>query len=112
MKIQAQDLTSQNLGQVIVLDNGQTFGELSMVSFKDTVPGEVELTLGGSRRVIVSTTELVEVYRNTVNAHQVRKEREAEEVGGILSGGDLDEIEKIVRDMLSIHASSNVTASA
>lgn len=112
MKIKARDLTTQNLGQVITLDNGTTFGELSAVQFNAPEPGSVDLTIGGSLVVTLRMDDNVDITRNVVNAHQVRKEREAEEVGGMLTGGDLDEIEKIVRDLILINTTNQPVAVA
>lgn len=112
MEIKARNLTSQNLGQVITLDNGETFGELSAVRFNTPNRGGVELTVGGTLVFDLDENDLVDITRNVVNSHQIRNERRTEIAGGVLTGGDLDEIEKIVQDLISIVVGNNTAKAA
>ena len=100
MKIKVRQLTRQNVGQVVSIDNGATFGELSAVRFDFPSKGDVEVTIGGSVVVDMHEDEPIDVVRNAISAHQVRTERELEENGGALTGGDLHEIESILRGLL------------
>lgn len=100
MKIKARQLTRQNVGQVVSVDHGETFGELSAVRFDYPNQGDVEVTIGGSIIVDMQGEDPIDVVRNAVSSHQVRTERELEENGGVLSGGDLSEIERVLRELL------------
>lgn len=100
MKIKARQLTRQNVGQVVSVDHGETFGELSAVRFDYPTQGDVEVTIGGSIIVDMRGEDSIDVVRNAVSSHQVRTERELEENGGVLSDGDLGEIERIFQELL------------
>lgn len=100
MKIKARQLSRQNVGQVVSIDNGETFGELSAVRFDYPTQGDVEVTIGGSVVVDMHGDDPIDVVRNAISAHQVRTEREFEENGGSLTEGDLGEIERIFRELL------------
>src|SRR5699024_44850 len=112
MEIKARNLTSPNLGQVITLDNGETFGELSAVRFNTPNRGCVELTVGGTLVFDLDENDLVDITRNVVNSHQIRNERRTESAGGVLTDGDLDEIEKTVQDLISSVVGNNTAKAA
>lgn len=100
MMIYARELDNRNIGQVVSLNNGNTIGQLSAIQRDTPSPGMVELTVGGSIVFELSDSARVEIYRDPILSHLVRREWDEEESNSTLLDGDLGAITEAVSDAL------------
>lgn len=101
MMIYARELDARNIGQVISLNNGDTIGQLSAIQKNTPSVGQVELTVGGSVVFELSESARVEIFRDPILSHLVRREWTEEEADTTLSDGDLDAVTEAVTDALT-----------
>lgn len=101
MMIYARELDNRNIGQVVSLNNGNTIGQLSAIQRDTPSPGMVELTVGGSIVFELSDSARVEIYRDPILSHLVRREWDEEESDSTLLDGDLEAITEAVSAALT-----------
>ncbi len=101
MRIPAKDLDLRNIEQLIEVNAGNrtVTGTLSCLI---RTPYAIELVIGGSEKVTVGFEDEVDIYRGTLLAHLVRREKLEQENGGILSEQDLQDIESMLDPLFEL----------